>query len=305
MRPNIQFMDGAGGDDEISLLLAGDLQSGNHDFTRIFTLGRDGMWGHWNFDAVAVSIALLCQDQAPERRYFCLGRNGEVFCAQSGEDPWVETIATAGTGARRRGVLKRIRNIGGQIHACGAGGQVYRRDGRDVWTAIDKAPVTSHKAGHGILCDIGGFAGDDLYVVGQKGRIFNYDGRAWHDVSPGTNAYLESLRCGEDGQVYVGGQNGTLLAGDRNGWRVLVEPDDVEDIWDVEWFDGTLYVVADNRLMQVDGHALNAVETGLSPMPDAYRLSVSNGLLWSIGESDICCFDGTRWRHVVHPDNQP
>ncbi|UZZ13283.1 hypothetical protein NDO41_12690 [Ectopseudomonas mendocina] len=302
---NLQFMDGSGGDDKIALLLATDLQSGNYDFTRIFTLDSDGCWGHWDFDSVAVSVLLSCHGVRPERRYFALGRNGQVFCTESGKDPWIETISSAGTGKHKRGVLKRIRAIGEHIYACGGGGQVYRRDGQHSWTTLDALPLTVKTAGRGILCDIAGFSEHDLYVAGQSGRIFHYDGSGWQDVSPATNLYLESLRCASNGKIYVCGQNGLLLWGDKNGWNFLIEPGEIEDIWDIQPFKETLYVAADEQLMALENDTLVPVDTGLHPAPNAFRFSASNGILWSIGESDICCFDGSTWQRIVHPDNQP
>lgn len=305
LQKTLQFMDGAGGDDEIALLLAGDLQAGNYDFTRIFTLDSDDQWGHWDFDSVVVSIAMICQKIPPQRQYFGLGRNGEIFCAESGKHPWNEVIATAGTGKKKRGVLKRIRLIGNHMYLCGAGGQVYRRNGYSSWTALDTPPLTSPAPSSGILADIGGFSETDIYALGEGGRIFHYDGSLWRDISPPTNLYLESLRCAADGKVYVCGQKGTLLAGDKDGWHSLLEPNDIEDIWDIQPFQNTLYVAADDRLMKLCEGELVAVETGLSPAPEAFRFSVSNGVLWSIGESDIARFDGITWQRVLHPDNQP
>lgn len=302
---NVMFMDGAGGDDAVPLLVAGDPQESNWDLTLICALDGEGAWGYWTFEATACSVALVCQQDAPQRRYYAAGQQGQIFCSESGQHPWVEVIATAGTKGGGRGYLSRIRAIAGDVYVCGGQGQVYRRIDRDRWETLDRAPLTSKKPGDRILEDIGGFAADDLYVVGDKGRIYHYDGRRWTNVSPGHKVAFTSLRCGEDGQVYVAGDGGLVLAGDKTGWRTLVEDPEIECIWDLEWFKGKLYVVADDRLMRVDGGVLKPVRTGLSPTIDAHRLSASNGLLWSIGEIDIASFDGKTWTRWEHPDNQP
>jgi hypothetical protein len=55
---------------------------------------------------------------------------------------------------------------------------------------------------------------------------------------------------------------------------------------------------------QKDG-LLKEVNTGLIPkLTDANAISVSNGMLWSVGYKDIVRFDGKNWMRLVHPDNR-
>ena len=99
------------------------------------------------------------------------------------------------------------------------------------------------------------------------------------------------------------GANGTLLKGNRRGWEFIGDPEMEDYIWDLELFQGILYLAVEDRLMIYDRTELKPVETKLKPQIDAHRLSCRNGILWSFGENHLACFDGAKWTRIVHPDN--
>ena len=104
-------------------------------------------------------------------------------------------------------------------------------------------------------------------------------------------------------EVYVCGENGILLKGNRNGWKFIGDPDLTDHFWDLEVFEGKVYLAAENTLKVYDGKTIDPVETKLEPPPDAHHLSSRNGILWSFGEDHLAHFDGKTWTRVVHPDN--
>jgi hypothetical protein len=295
----VQFMDGVAVEEVVRMFVACDLQSGNFNLTRLCYLRDEEEWGYFDVETVAVSVCVILK---PRRRYFALGRDGVVWSLESGGEPLLERIADAGTGRKKYGYLTQIREIRGEVYACGDSGQVYHR-GTAGWVHMDDGILEqATKEEPNCHNGIDGTGPNDIYVVGEYGRIFHYNGKKWSDVSFETNCHLERVRCVRKDDVYVCGANGTLFKGNRRGWQ-LIDTDTEDYIWDLEMFQGKLYLAVEDRLMVYDGKRINGVETRLEPDVDAHRLSSRNGVLWSFGENHMAYFEGTKWTRVIHPDN--
>lgn len=303
----VQFMDGAAGDAQIRLLLAGDLQGGNYDLTRLFYLLPAGAWEFLDIPFVVVSLLRLPPTPGLPR-VVALGRDGQAWMVMPGGGARTERLPDAGIGQGRHGYLSQVAQIGGALYACGDGGQVYRR-GDAGWAHVDAGLLQAGAEGGAPLRlnGIGGTAADDLYVVGAQGGIHHCDGRAWSDVGVDSNLELNRLRCIDRDTVYVCGEGGALLRGNRDGWTWLAPDATGDELWDLEIFQGRLYVASDGGLLVYDEarDTLLPVDTGLSPPPDGHRLSTNGTELWSIGETELAWFDGARWQRLVHPDNGP
>jgi hypothetical protein len=304
----VQFMDGAAGDDEVRVFVACDLQTGNYDLTRLCYQLASGEWKFFDVPFSVVSVLLNQTTNPALPRVLALGRDGRTWVANSGAAPRVERIADAGTGRGKYGYLSQVRQIAGQFYVCGDQGQVYVRHS-GTWQHFDSGLLHPRRS-EGVdigLNGIDGTAQDDIYVVGDAGAIFHFDGTGWNDVGVDTNVDLERVRCISAEIVYVCGAFGTLLVGNRQGWRRLAEEVTEDHLWDLELFGGRLYLASDSGLLiyEVAGDALAPVATGLSPEPDAHRLTTNGRELWSIGEKHLARFDGSTWNLVVHPDNRP
>jgi hypothetical protein len=299
MISKVQFMDGAAVEDVVRIFIAGDLQSGNYNLSRLFYLRDEDEWGHFDVETIVVSVCVLTK---PRRKYFALGRDGLIWSIETGGNPILERISDAGTGKGKFGYLTQIRTIGDRVYACGDGGQVYQHTATG-WThmddgILDRTPNNTGNCHNGI----DGTGPSDIYVVGEYGRIFHFDGQKWTRIDCQTNLNLERVRCVSSDEVYVCGERGILLRGNRRGWDVI-DTELTDNLWDLEMFKGRLYLAAEDRLMYYDGHAIELVDTGLEPQIDAHRLSARNNILWSFGEDDLAYYDGKKWTRVVHPDN--
>lgn len=296
----LQFMDGVAIEEVVHFFAAGDLQSGNYNLTRLFYFRDEDEWSFVDVETVVVAV---CASFKPRRKYFALGRDGLVWSLESGAEPQLERIADAGTGKKKFGYLSQIRDIQGAVYACGDGGQVYLH-GPSGWRHIDDGILeVKEKKSPNCHNGIDGTDRDNIYVVGEYGRIFHFDGSRWKNVSADTNCHLERVKCVSRDEVYVCGANGTLLRGNHSGWEFIGDPAMKEYIWDLEPFLGSLYLAVEDRLMVHNGKSLEFVATKLKADIDAHRLSSRGGKLWSFGERDLAVFDGTRWKQVIHPDN--
>ena len=297
----VQFMDGVAiEEDGVRIFIAGDLQSGNYNLSRLFYFEGGNNWIYFDVATVVVAVCLVAK---PKRTCLAVGRDGLVWVAVRGSAPFLEHIADAGTGKGKYGYLSQIREIGGEVYACGDEGQVYKR-GSNGWLHFDKGVLeTRERKQPNCHNGIDGTGPDDIYVVGEYGRIFHFDGKKWTRVGAQTNSHLERVRCVNPDEVYVCGADGVLLRGNRQGWIEIGDPDMTDHIWDLEYFGKKLYLAVEDTLMVHDGKTLEPVDTKLDPPIDAHRLSSRKGILWSFGEDHLAYFDGSQWTRVVHPDN--
>jgi photosystem II stability/assembly factor-like uncharacterized protein len=296
----ISFMDGVAVEDVVKIFVACDLQTGNFNVSRLFWLTEDGEWMHSDVETIVVSVCVVTK---PYRTYFCLGQDGKVYGTISGGGDFFEQITDAGTGKGKYGYVTQIREIASDVYVCGDQGQVYKRSAGG-WAHIDVGLLHKERRRHDISHNsIDGTAPDNIYVVGDYGRIFYYDAHKWQDISYETNLSLQRVKCVGSEEIFVCGEHGLLLQGNRNGWKVIGDPELDATIWDLEMFNNKLYLAVEDKLMAYDGIKISEVDTKLTPPIDAYHLSSRNGVLWSIGENDLAFFDGKKWVRVVHPDN--
>lgn len=196
--------------------------------------------------------------------------------------------------SRRAGGIRSITEIEGKAYAIGIRGIVYRLDAVDAWARIDDGlPETFDGQA------IHGFAHNDIYAVGRKGELWHFNGSGWsrHDLP--TNANLTSVKCAGDENVYVGGYKGVLLRGRDDRWDIVAQKETSDDIWDLEWFEGKVYVSTMNNLYEILSDDLRLVDFGADTPSSFYQLSAGAGVMWSNGEFDIMSFDGRAWTRVV------
>ncbi|WP_321492790.1 hypothetical protein [uncultured Desulfobacter sp.] len=114
--------------------------------------------------------------------------------------------------------------------------------------------------------DLWGFAADDVYAVGEtdssvpKGVLYHYDGCQWHDLDL-TNVLataslppLKGVWCGMDANVFVVGEQGTILQFDGTQWRRMISPTEegLNAVWGLN--DADVYAVGDNgTIIHYDG----------------------------------------------------
>jgi hypothetical protein len=227
----------------------------------------------------------------PNERYLALGVNGEVRRMGGGEQG-DEHIPV-------RAPMRSIRGIArGYACAVGTDRQVYLRQGNGQWNCID----ASARWGGGTdeetvtFRSVDGFGANEIYVVGDCGEIWRYDGHRFHPVLSGTESDLYQVRCADDGWVYVCGADGTLLCGRGEHFKRIASGQVRDTLSGLESFDGKMFLATDSALFLLDGKSLRPIDFDGAHPRDCGALSAADGLLWSIGQKDVMAFDGQRWR---------
>jgi hypothetical protein len=191
------------------------------------------------------------------------------------------------------GAISSVAEIAGKAYAVGLRGIVYRLSKPNEWIRIDDGLVQTFNGQA-----IHGFSEREIYAVGRKGQLYEFDGRNWSKRELPVNLNLTEVKCAQNGLAYIAGHAGTLLRGRHDIWEIIETETDV-DLWDLEWFNKTLYVSSLTGLFRLEDDQLIPIDFGKNSPKTTFRLSAAEGVLWSIGNSDVMSFDGAKWSRVV------
>lgn len=86
---------------------------------------------------------------------------------------------------------------------------------------------------------IWGSSADDIYVVGQPGLIFHWDGTAWTQQESGTTQSLTDVWGDDAGNVYITGHEGTILQKSGSGWSKMSSGTSM-DLYSIGTYQGTV-----------------------------------------------------------------
>jgi hypothetical protein len=286
--------------DVLGVISLPDMLSGGQPICRVFFC-VNGQWSRFDqdFDIDGKSMTFTAP---PEKAWWLLGKNGEVI-QMAGSTVTVERIPGAGLLVPDAyGYVNTIKNIDGELYVCGYRRQVYRRR-VGTWASIADDILTRDKA-RGFF-DIDGADKKHIYAVGWHGDIFIYDGRRWQQDDSPTNVHLGSVRCVSSKDVWIAGNEGTVLHGSFGRWDVIKNEDISGNWYCVEEFKGIIYLAGNVLLGYVDGNTTAILDVGLGTEVSTHRLHAKEGILWSIGEKHILRFDGNAWTEILHPDNVP
>ncbi|GEN11918.1 hypothetical protein SAMN05443572_113208 [Myxococcus fulvus] len=227
----------------------------------------------------------MCVAKQPTEKLVVVSGDGQVFTYVGGKEG-TEQIP-------KPHELRGCTRIAGHAYGFGMNREVFRREGDGRWRAMHAPQVQGEQLAGFEALD--GFTEHDLYAAGWEGEVWHWDSGAWTQCPSPTRVILSALCCAGDGQVYAGGQSGTLLRGRGPDWTLL-EAGGSDDIWDLRWFMGRLYVATLSALYVLDGESLVAVDFGREKPKSAYKLTDAEGVLWAIGQKNIFSFDGAKWR---------
>ena len=164
-------------------------------------------------------------------------------CVASGEELRSETICEE-NGPAAHGYICGLRRVGRFVYAAGMGRQVYRRIAPARWERCDDGVL--HQGDD--FLDIRGFTSidggseKDLWAVGHRGEVWHLVSGGWSPSDSPTNLLLYGVRVAGE-QVWVCGQGGLLLRGERGAWHVVHQDIEPEDFVSIECFLGSTYAV--------------------------------------------------------------
>lgn len=249
-----------------------------------FQRGQLGHMGDRNWSTTAVCVA-----RQPVQKLVAISEDGDVFTYAAGKagDEVIKPTPV---------VLRGLGVVDGYPIACGMKRQVYRRIADDTWVEMHAPPPREgENAGFEAIA---GFNINEMYAVGWNGEIWEWNGQAWLNQTSPTNLILTAVCCGDDGNVYVCGQNGTLIQGRNDSWNLVPLEDIAEDLWDLCWFERKLYLATMTSLYVMTGANVAPVHFGPDRPATCGKLTAAEGVMWSIGSDDVFSFDGKQWMRI-------
>lgn len=224
---------------------------------------------------------------------------GDVAIAARGGVREVETVGYGDQIPLHLGKLRAVKAIGGVAIVTGMGRQVYMRESSGRWKAIDEGVRRLNPGRKPVGFEgIDGFSLENIYGVGWNGEIWHYDSKRWTQKSSPTNQVLTNVCCGGDGNIYVCGRRGLLIAGRDEQWEIVDQQNTIEDFWGIAWFADKLHLATMRAVYVLEGNQLSLVDFGDDIPLTCYDLSVGKDVLCSIGEKDVMLFVEGSWRRL-------
>ena len=281
-----EFVRGAARRKDLTYIISKSKELMQQDIAHVSVIAvYQGAWADavntaWDSTAIAVS-------RVPDERLIVVGEDGDAVAYAAGKVT-NEAIKPAPV------LIRNAKTIEGYVYACGMKRQVYRRDADGAWSDVS-APFPKPKEEVGFEA-IDGYSHKEIYAVGWKGEIWQYNGNKWTNRASPTNRIMTAVSCAGDGVVYVAGQQGVMIRGRADEWDVIDWIDDVsDDLWDLCWFKNKLYVSTMTGIYTLEGNALVPMEFDVD-IGTFFSLTTADDVLWSIGRDDVASFDGTNWR---------
>jgi len=228
-----------------------------------------------------------------------LGYNG-IIHVSSQDSESEEIIDGSRFGPSKLRWMYDIKQIGGQLCAVGMSRMAYRQDSSGTWNQLGRgAEVTDLVDIEACFRSIAGFSDDHLIAVGTKGEIWQCCNGVWQQMESPTNVILHGVLCCDDGTAYACGAAGVVLRLSNNSCTVVDNDETDDHLWGISWFKGSVFIAGSNAVYKIDDNRLRKVDMGIKPTT-SYLYSSSN-ILWSVGSSDICWFDGSTWKQLFLP----
>ena len=256
-------------------------------------------WGvfiipEWNAIRIASTTSGLC----------VAGPNGDIVGTFPPSSTAYEHVDNSKYGPKGFGPITDLQVIGNNFYAAGMSRQVYRRSGNGKWQHVDSGTIqelgSKDVAG---FRSIDGLSENDIYAVGYMGEIWRCQKSKWQQLSSPTNVALHKVRVVREDLVYICGQNGTLLRGSGNQLEIIEHgvKDGLSNIWSMEWYNNTLYLVGDKAMYTLSNDdTLAPVDLGLGEGLSFGHLHANAGMLLSSGPKHVLyTTDGKKWNDIT------
>lgn len=281
-------------DPKIGYIYACDIQKEKKGIPHAITFKwHDGNFtkGVCNYNAQS-----LCFIQHPEFALVNISGSGEYTAVTKNGNISGDIFESSRDTSKklRTGGFRFLAEIDGYAYAVGLRGMVYKLKNPKEWVCLDEQLPQSFD-----IQAVHGFSETEIYTVGRDCELWQYENRKWIQHQLPFKNTLTAVRCAEDGNVYLAGHKGLLIRGRNSNWEIIQHGGTEEDIWDLEWFQGRLYVSTMRNVYFLDGQKLLKANFANDPPKTCYQLSSTHDVMWSNGEFDLMSFDGKEWTRIV------
>lgn len=257
-------------------------------------------WQSWT---VQNRIIAACSVIPSEGHVLFVGNDGNMVYFD-GKAFRQESIRVPLDGPNALRTLTSARVIGKSIFVVGMQRQVFRRPLQGgPWIRADQGTLENSKpfkvAG---FLSLDGLCENDIYAAGYFGEIWHYDGNRWRSLDSPTNVKITAVCCVTPEVVYLSGEHGLLLRGNKNGWVTLGDGITPQTYWSLEYFGESLYISNNQgQIFQILDDEIVPVDLQLEREVSTFVLTQGDNTLLSIGNQDLLLFDGKSWSPLTLP----
>jgi hypothetical protein len=235
----------------------------------------------------------------PKPQVVAAGVSGGAYATGAGESS-MEKIPSVYEKGPKRGAILKLKTIGDHLYVCGNGRTVGRRDGKDSWFGhSNRIPETKGSVQEGFN-DIDGFNESDIYAAGGAGDVWRFDGAGWRQCAFPSNALLQTVCCGGDGYVYIGGLQGVIFKGRENTWKKIHDGGMTLPYRDMAWYEDSLWCNNDYGLWRLEKEKLVEADVSSDVKICAGNLSTRDGVLLVAGHGGAAFRQDGEWNMIFH-----
>jgi len=151
-----------------------------------------------------------------------------------------------------------------------------------------------------ILNDVWGSSPSNVFVVGENGAIYNYDGNSWEKMDSPVSASINGIWGTSSSNVYAVTQNGGILHFDGDNWAMVASYENYRfnGIWGSSESD--IFAVGfEGIILHYDGHNWDTTTLG-----DTYHVlniwGTSSTNVYAVGPHEtVLHYDGVGWSIVT------
>lgn len=253
-----------------------------------------GNWGPLALGAMTLPKSQFFLYEAQKERVYVIGSGEEEFEPPLDRD----NPALAGFG-----LIRKIKTFGGSAFVCGGHRSFAKRLGPNAYQShrnlIAGIPYDTGRGGEDGFDDFDMFAEDDIYAAGGKGDVWHFNGKAWRQIPLPTNAWLQTVCCGADGNVYISGYEGLCFMGRGDRWKQINHGGVYLGWRDMVWFEDRAWATSENGLWTIQ----NGTVRYEADLPSEVRvcagnLYVADGVMLLAGLGGACFRENGQWHSI-------
>lgn len=200
-------------------------------------------------------------------------------------------------------IVSRIKTFNGHAFLSGGVRSFAKRIGPDTYES-HRHLISGIPHGHPDFLrdgfdDFDMFAEDDIYAAGGKGDVWHFNGKTWRQIPLPTNAWLQTVCCGGDGNVYISGYEGLTFMGRGDSWKQIHSGGVYLGWRDMVWFEDRAWATSENGLWTIqDGRVEYVADLPSEVRVCAGNLYVADGVMLLAGMGGACFRENGQWHSI-------
>jgi len=260
-------------------------------------LAVESQWGGISLEAW--NIPHIAGSSRPKGQLVATELDGKIRVIGSGENYEDNSFADDLPSSPDRGGPRCLKSIAGYVYMCGGNRSVAKMIGKNDWYPHTELISQHPDPTRGGFDDIDGFNENDLYAVGGKGDVCRFDGKKWLEVAFPSNAWISTVCCGADGNVYISGYEGLTFVGSENKWKQIVDGGISLRFKNMVWYHDRVWCTNDYGVWTIYKNKLTKADLPPEIAVCAGNMATADGVLLLGGLGGAAFMENGTWRPIM------